>query len=89
MGIEHLKKNGYTPERKMNMHHEVSHRVCFLTFSVKRKENDLQRKYTFWGALGKCIFSYNFTDGTKFMILFHVQRVGTERIVSRFLTFEK
>ena len=32
------------------MYHEVLNTVCFLTFSVKRKENDLHRKYTFlWG----------------------------------------
>ena len=31
------------------MYHEVSNIVCFLTFSVKRKENDLDRKYTFFG----------------------------------------
>ena len=32
------------------MYHEVSPTVCFLTFSVKRKENDLYRKYTFLGG---------------------------------------
>ena len=32
------------------MYHEISNIVCFLTFSVKLKENDLHRKYTFfWG----------------------------------------
>ena len=32
------------------MYHEVSHIVCFYTFSVKHKENDLHRKYTFLGG---------------------------------------
>ena len=27
------------------MYHEVSHIVCFETFSVNGKENDLHRKY--------------------------------------------
>ena len=32
------------------MYHEVPHIVCFETFYVKRKENDLHRKYRpFWG----------------------------------------
>ena len=30
---------------KQNIYHEVSHIVCFETFSVKRKENYLHRKY--------------------------------------------
>ena len=29
------------------MYHVNMHTVCFQTFSVKRKENDLHRKYTF------------------------------------------
>ena len=35
------------------MYHEVSHIVVgFETFSVKRKENDLHRKYwLFWGPV--------------------------------------
>ena len=33
------------------MNHEVSHIVCFYAISVKRKENDLHRQYTFWGGL--------------------------------------
>ena len=32
------------------MYHEVSNIVCFLTFSVKNKENDLYRKYMFLGG---------------------------------------
>ena len=31
------------------MYHEVSNIVCFWTFSVKRKEIDLHRKYMFLG----------------------------------------
>ena len=32
------------------MYYEVSHIVCFLTFSVKHKENDLHRKYWLFGG---------------------------------------
>ena len=32
----------------------------------------------------KCIFFYNFTDITKFMVLFHLQRLGAENKVSCF-----
>ena len=32
------------------MYHEVSHIVCFKTFSVKCKENDLHRKYRLFGG---------------------------------------
>ena len=32
------------------MYHEVSNIVCFKTFSEKRKENDLNRKYMFLGG---------------------------------------
>ena len=32
------------------MYREVSHIVCFETFSVKRKENDLHRKYGIFGG---------------------------------------
>ena len=66
------------------------HIVCFKTFSVKRQWNNLHRKYMFFGGpCGKCIFSYNFTDRTKFMILLHLQRLGTECKVSQFLNFWK
>ena len=32
------------------MYHEVLNIVCFETFSVQRKENDLHRKYRFLGG---------------------------------------
>ena len=32
------------------MYHEVPHIVCFETFSVKSKENDLHRKYRLFGG---------------------------------------
>ena len=32
------------------MYHDVLHIVCFETFSVKRKENDLHRKYRLFGG---------------------------------------
>ena len=32
------------------MYREVPHIVCFETFSVKCKENDLQRKYRIFGG---------------------------------------
>ena len=32
------------------MYHEVSHIVCFKTFSAILKENDLHRKYTLFGG---------------------------------------
>ena len=33
-----------------NVYHVVSHIVCYLIFSVKRKENHLHKKYTFLGG---------------------------------------
>ena len=32
------------------MYHEVLNIVCFEAFSVKRKENDLHRKYSHFGC---------------------------------------
>ena len=32
------------------MYHEVPHIVCFEDFSVKRKKNDLHRKYRHFGG---------------------------------------
>ena len=32
------------------MYHEVSHIVCFETFSVKQKEHNLARKYRIFGG---------------------------------------
>ena len=71
------------------MYQEVLNIVCFQTFSVKRKENDLHKNIRFQGACEKCIFSYNFTDRTKFMFLFHLQRLGAQRRDSRFFQFSK
>ena len=58
------------------MYHAVLNIVCFNTFSEKHKENELHRKYTFWGSCRKPISSYNFTDKTKFydFILFTMTR---------------
>ena len=33
-----------------NIYHDVSNTVCFKKFSVKCKENDLLRKYMFFGG---------------------------------------
>ena len=66
------------------MYHEVSEIVCFWTFSVKRKEMIFIENMFFGRPCGKCIFTYNFIDKTKFMILFHLQRLGAEHIVSYF-----
>ena len=72
------------------MYLKVSNIVCLKTFSVKRKEYDLHRQYTFLGRISrKCIFSYNFTARTKFMILFHLQRLGAQRCNPRFFNFWK
>ena len=61
------------------MNHAVLNIVCFKTFSVKRKENDLHRKYRlFGGSYRKSIF-YKLTDRTKLMIVFHLQSLGAER----------
>ena len=74
-----------------NMYHEVSNIVCFWTFSVKHIENDLHRKYSFFGRgpCGKYILFYNFTDITKFMILFHLQRLLAKRHVQFFSIIKK
>ena len=73
--------------KQKNVYPVVSNIVCFFTFSVKRKENYLQKIYIFAGPCGKCIFSYNFTDITKLMILFYLQRLGAECKVPGFLNF--
>ena len=68
-----------------------SHKVTyglFLEFFVKRKENDLQRNYRLFGSPAENLFSYNFTDGTKLVIVFHLQRLGPEHH-RRFLNFCK
>ena len=43
----------------------------------------------FFGVCRKCIFSFNFTDRTKFMILFHLQRLGSQRRELRCFNFWK
>ena len=47
----------YSSERKMflteNNHHELPANVCFQAFSIKRKENDLDRKYRLLGGPAK------------------------------------
>ena len=61
------------------MYHEVSNIVCFQTFSVKCKGKQFAQKiYVFQGPCGKMHLFYNFTDITKFMILFYLQRLGAE-----------
>ena len=59
------------------MYHVVLNIVCFETFSEKRKENKLHRKYMlFWGCwydkYQQPISSHNFTDTTNLIILFHL-----------------
>ena len=65
---------------KKNNNHVFPSKVCFDTFSEKRKENDLYLNYMLLGGPAeKPISSYNFTDITKFIILFHLQWLGAER----------
>ena len=45
--------------------------------------------YVFRGPCGKCIFSYNFTDRTKLMILFYLQRLGAQHSELCFFNFWK
>ena len=52
------------------MYHAVLNIVCFETFSEKRKENELHRKYTLLGVYTPPT-QKNFTDKTNLMILFH------------------
>ena len=59
------------------MYHEVSHIVCFETFSVKLKENHLLRKYKIFGGPDENLSSP--THRTQFMIVFHLQSLGAER----------
>ena len=82
----------YSSERKMfyakNNHHELPANIFFFSFSVKRKENDSDRKYRLkGGSCRKCISVNNFTDGRKFMILFRLQTLGTGRHIPIFLNF--
>ena len=42
---------------------------------------------TFRGSCRKCIFAYNFTDRTKFRILFHLQTLGAGRHIPNFFNF--
>ena len=61
------------------MYHVVLNIVCFETFSEKRKENELHRKYTlFGGSCRKPISSHNFIDKTNLMILFHLPWLGAQ-----------
>ena len=46
-----------------NNNHVFTSKVCFQTFSAKRKENEMHRKYTLLGVAFRRI-SYNFTDIT-------------------------
>ena len=63
-GIAHIKRKVFSPEKKMlwtkKLYHEVS-QVCFLSFSVKRKESDLHRKYK---HLGKMYLAENVSSST-------------------------
>ena len=53
-GMEHQKNLYYSPERKTlytkNNNLELQANVCFLAFSVKREENDFDRKYRLLGG---------------------------------------
>ena len=61
-----------------HLYRAVLNIVCFETFSEKRKENELHGKHTLFGVLQETISSYNFTDLTKFMILFHLPWLGAK-----------
>ena len=70
------------------MYHKVSNIGCFWTFSVKLKENDFYRKYRLLGGPAEIyLLQFNFTDRTKLMIFFHLQRLGAERHRTRFLNY--
>ena len=78
------KKNYYSPERKTcltkNNKHVFPSKVCFNTFSEKRKENELHGRYMLLGGPAENRgSSYNFTNITKLMILFHLQWLGRSR----------
>ena len=62
--------------------------LCFFCKSVKHKENDLHTNIGFLGSCRKSIF-YNFTEKTKFMIVFHLQSLAAERHRQHFLNFWK
>ena len=44
-------------------------------FSLNRKENDVHRKYRFWGVYGKEEGSPNFRDRTKWMVPLDLARL--------------
>ena len=44
-------------------------------FSLNRKENELHRKYRFWGVCGKEQGSPSFSDRTKWMVPLDLARL--------------
>ena len=61
--------------------------VCFWAFSVKCKENDSDKKYRLLGGQKICIFTQNFTDRIKLMILFHLKPPGARHYIPIFFNF--
>ena len=48
--IIHLREKCF---KQKNNDHELPANVCFKTFSVKRKENDLDKKYRILGGIAE------------------------------------
>ena len=72
------------------MYHEVLNIVCFKTFSVKHKENDLHRKYTLFEGPAENLSSPTISQIEQkivVMIVFHLQSLGAECHRQHFLNF--
>ena len=61
----------------------------FQDFSVEQRKQFTQKIQAFRGSYRKCIFSNNFMDRTKLMILIHLQRLGAEHHWSFLLNYCK
>ena len=57
-------------------------------FSLNHKENELHRKYVFWGVYGK-YYSSNFRDKTKFMVPLDLARLRVYKTVFFFIYLQK
>ena len=70
------------------MHHVVLNIVCFQTFSVKHKKNDLHKKYMLFGGPAENLSSPTISQIEHFTpLLFHLQSLGAERLRQRFFNF--
>ena len=64
-----------------------SHTYIFLDFFCKTKKMIYIGYIRFLGALQKNVLVLHFTDITKVIILFHLQRLGAERHKASFLNY--